>query len=108
MASDGKNSGNGKTSPFGNGRGDVGETQGDKPTDFATNANTSQNKGGGGFDVTKQNRPQSEAKQEVKPNPQEIPAGGAVLKADPKPVGQTISGDAKPIGSVPRPFKGLK
>jgi hypothetical protein len=61
----------------------------------------------GGRDFTKESRPQSDAKQEVKPNPQEIPAGGAILKADPQPVSAKVSGTATAIANK-TPFRGLK
>jgi hypothetical protein len=48
----------------------------------------------GGRDFTKESRPQSEARREVFGNPQEIPVGGEILKADPGPVSAVVSGDA--------------
>lgn len=62
----------------------------------------------GGRDFSKESRPQSEAKQEVKPNPQEIPAGGQILKADPGPVSSKVSGTAPGVSGGKAPFKGLK
>jgi|SRR5208282_353286 len=61
----------------------------------------------GGRNFSKESRPQSEAKQEVKPNPQEIPAGGQILKADPQPVSAKVSGTANAIANK-TPFKSLK
>ncbi len=61
----------------------------------------------GGRDFTKESRPQSEAKPEVVPNPQEIPAGGKILKADPGPVSKTVAGTAAGVTGR-NPFKGLK
>jgi hypothetical protein len=60
----------------------------------------------GGFDPTKMSRPQSEAKPEVVPNPQEIPSGngGRILQADPGPVSATVSGTA----SGPQPRSPMK
>lgn len=99
---DGKTSGNGKTAPFGDGKG--------KPTDHASGGHdfVKDVKGGGetgtGCDFTKESRPQSMAKAEVVPNPQEIPAGGKDLKADPGPVSQKVAGTAS--GPQPRkPFR---
>ena len=63
---------------------------------------------GGGRDFSKESRPQTDAKQEVKPNPQEIPAGGVILKADPGPVSSKVSGSAPGITGDKAPFKGLK
>lgn len=61
----------------------------------------------GGRDFTKESRPQSTAKKEVEPNPQEIPAGGAVLKADPGPVSKKVSGTVTGVDGT-KPFKSLK
>lgn len=61
----------------------------------------------GGRDFVKESRPQSDAKEEVKPNPQEIPKGGQILKADPQPVSAKVSGTATAIANK-TPFKGLK
>ena len=58
---------------------------------------------GGGRDFTKESRPQSEAKQEVVPNPQEIPTGGKVLLADPGPVSAKVAGTAQHVEK--KPFK---
>jgi hypothetical protein len=69
---------------------------------------TSDESKGGGRDFTKESRPQSEAKPEVVPNPQEIPKGmgGKILKADPSSL-QTSEFSAK--GPQPKPpFKGMK
>jgi hypothetical protein len=41
-------------------------------------------------------------------DPASIPAGGKILKADPRPVSAKISGVALPPQSVPSPMKGLK
>jgi hypothetical protein len=62
---------------------------------------------GGGRDFTKENRPQTEAKPEVVPNPQEIPMGGKILKADPGPVSKKVSGTA-PGPQPPSPMKNMK
>lgn len=59
----------------------------------------------GGRDFTKESRPQSEANAEVVPNPQEIPAGGKILKADPGPVSQKVSGTAAGVDGGRKPFK---
>jgi len=69
-------------------------------TDPASNAPKT-----GGRDFTKEKRPQSEAKPEVVPNPQEIPAGGVILKADPGPVSAKVTGTATPPGATRSPFK---
>jgi len=58
---------------------------------------------GGARDFTTESRPQSEAKQEVVPNPQEIPAGGKILLADPGPVSAKVSGTAQHVEK--KPFK---
>lgn len=58
----------------------------------------------GGRDFTTESRPQSEAKKEVEPNPQEIPTGGKDLKADPGPVSAKVSGTACGPACKP-PFK---
>jgi hypothetical protein len=59
----------------------------------------------GGRDFTKESRPQSEARREVVPNPQEIPAGGTILKADPGSVGKSVSGTADSPTAQRRPFR---
>ena len=59
----------------------------------------------GGRDFTKESRPQSEARPEVMPNEQEIPAGGKVLKADHGPVSRTVSGTAAGVDGGKKPFK---
>lgn len=52
-------------------------------------------------------RPQSEAKAEVVPNPESIPAGGKVLKIDKVPSGSgSAQGGTQGVAKVP--FKGLK
>ena len=62
---------------------------------------------GGGRDFVKESRPQSEAKPEVVPNPQEIPAGGKILKADPSPLQKGDNFHA--TGPQPKPpFKGMR
>lgn len=58
----------------------------------------------GGRDFTRESRPQSEARPEVAGNPQEIPAGGAILKADPGPVSVSVSGTA----AGPQPASPMK
>lgn len=70
--------------------------------------NTNVSGQGPGYPV--HDRPQSEAKKEVEPNPQEIPEGGPVLKADPKPVSNTIGGGSTGgvQGVSQTPFKGLR
>ena len=59
----------------------------------------------GSRDFTKESRSQSEASEEVKPNPQEIPTGGKVLLADPGPVSAKVSGTAQHVEH--KPFKGM-
>jgi hypothetical protein len=58
----------------------------------------------GARDFTKESRPQSEAKEEVTPNSQEIPTGGKTLKADPTPGGFS-SGTGGVQGVTKKPFK---
>lgn len=91
--------------PFGNGKG---ATQSGSSSsgghNFLTEPSTKSTMSGG-RDFTKESRPQSMAKQEVVPNPQEIPAGGVILKADPGPVSAKVAGTACSIGSCPNPFK---
>jgi hypothetical protein len=70
-------------------------------------ANSFNDNNSGGRDFTKENRPQTDAKKEVEPNQQEIPAGGPILKADPQPVSKKVSGTA-PGPQEPKPFKSLK
>jgi hypothetical protein len=64
---------------------------------------------GGVRNFAKWNRPQSEAKPEVQPNPQEIPAGhgGRLLRADPSgPSAMTPSGGVQGVSKMP--MKGMK
>jgi hypothetical protein len=100
------NSGNGQTPPFASSDG--------KPTNQGTGASGAHDfltdpKGSGpaagGRDFTKENRPQSEAKPEVVPNPQEIPTGGKILKADPGPLSRTVSGTAAGVDGGKKPFR---
>ncbi len=98
-----KTSGDGKTSPFGNGQGATAAGASGGGHDFTTDPKSS-GAGGGGRDFTKESRPQTEAKVEVIPNAQEIPAGGKVLRADPGPVSRAFSGTAAGV-SPPKPFK---
>jgi len=77
---------------------------GDETGGAAKNSNNT-----GGRDFTKESRPQSEAKPEVVPNPQEIPAGGKVLQADPGAVSAKVSGTAEHTTPTSKlPVKGLK
>lgn len=69
---------------------------------------TTASKGSPALDVTQGNRPQSEARKENAPNPQEIPAGGAVLKADPTPASRANSAQGGVMGVSKTPFKSLK
>jgi hypothetical protein len=71
--------------------------------DFLTDPKGSSEAAGGGRDFTKESRPQSEAKPEVVPNPQEIPKGGKILFADPGPVSAKVSGTAQHVEK--KPFK---
>ena len=70
---------------------------------FLTDPKGNPSAAGGGRDFTKESRPQSEAKPEVTPNPQEIPAGGKVLLADPGPVSANVAGTAQHVER--KPFK---
>ena len=107
MATDGSKMGDGKTSPFGNGNGGtsaMGNASGGH--DFLTDPKSGA-PATGGHDFTQDSRPQSEAKPEVVPNPQEIPAGGKQMKLDPGPVSKVVSGTA--VGPTERaPFKGMR
>jgi hypothetical protein len=63
----------------------------------------------GGRNFNKESRPQSMAKKEVIPNPQEIPSGmgGKDLKADPSgPAAQSPSGGVQGVSKMP--MKGMK
>lgn len=63
--------------------------------------------GGGGGAAMPMDRPQSMAKPEVVPSPDEIPSGGKVLLAD--PTGQAgNSGAITPVSGGSVPFKNLK
>lgn len=104
MAQDGKVT-SASNPPFGNGKGattEAGSYSGahDFVTDPGSNAPAPK-----GRDFTKENRPQSEARPEVVPNPQEIPAGGKILKADPGPVSAKCSGTAVGVSGAPKPFR---
>ncbi len=64
--------------------------------------------GGGGFDVTKQNRPQAEADPRGAGNPDaaQIPQGGKDMLADPGKVSAANSSNGGT--SAPKPYKSLK
>jgi hypothetical protein len=66
-------------------------------------------KGQSGPGMIAKDRPQSEAKAEVVPNPQEIPSGngGKILLADPGPVSKDVAGTASGVNTQ-TPFKGLR
>lgn len=100
---EGATPGDGKTSPFGNGKGATMAGAAGGGHDF-TKEPESHAPSSGGRDFTKESRPQSMARAEVVPNPQEIPAGGKVLKADPGPVSKTVAGSA-PGPQPPKPFR---
>jgi hypothetical protein len=122
---EGKTPGNGKTSPFGNGKGAPESGAAGRPTDF-TKSPTSQYSGGKGAsnfvrnpNGSGQDRPtvndyaknptasgtpsQRDAKPEVVPNPQEVPPGGKTLFADPAPGSDKRLGSSTDQGR--KPFK---
>ena len=108
---EGATSGDGQTSPFGNGKGaTMAEGAASGGNNFLTNLNGN-GQTSGGRDFTKESRPQSEAKKEVAPNPQEIPAGGTLPYADPSPtsvkVGGPVTTPTADSGGA-RPFKNLR
>lgn len=77
-----------------------------KPRNFVENASSAQAPHGG-RDFTRESRSQSEATPEVVPNPQEIPAGGKILMAEPG--GANVTGDTSNTPTAtPRPFKSLR
>lgn len=105
---EGKTPGDGKVSPFGNHKGAPASGASGKPTDFVkspTGGGNAPKSGGKDFvkdpsasgqtnmsaqDYTKQ--PGPTPRPEVVPNPQEIPAGGKTLYADPGKVQTQVSG----------------
>ncbi len=89
----------GKTSPFGNGDGNVGGGGASGAHDF-TKDNTSHSPKTGGRDFTKEGGPKTV--KEVEANPASIPAGGPLPFKAPGASGNT--GDTAPKS----PFKGLK
>lgn len=106
---EGKDSGDGKTSPFGNHNGAPAAGPASGAHNFATDPKGTRQGGDTPRDLLKAfQRPQSEAKPEVVPATEEIPAGGKLLKADP------VSGQEKAIASASTgptgkmPFKNLK
>lgn len=105
MAKEGNTIGNGKTSPYGNGDGATTAGPNSGAHDFIKDPSTTQG-ASGGRDFTKESRSQSEASPEVTPNPQEIPAGGKILFADPGPVSSKVSGTASHIEHKPFRVKG--
>lgn len=99
---EGKTPGNGMTSPFGNGNGATASGDSSGAHDFLTDPKGS-GAAAGGRDFTKESRPQSDAKKEVEPNSQEIPAGGLIPKAAPGAASKTMSC----ADSTRKPFKGV-
>jgi hypothetical protein len=87
-----------------------GQPKGQEPTssgahNFVKDPTSGSGAGGGQKDIMK-SRPQSEARSENEPNPQEIPKGGKILKADPSPLQRN---DFDAVGPQPKaPFKGMK
>jgi hypothetical protein len=77
--------------------------------DFLTNPKGTST-GSGGRDFTKENRPQTGMKDGNPPNPDQMPAGGKILKADPGPVSKTAKGNGMVTGSPDerKPFKSMK
>lgn len=103
MATDGKVPGDGKTSPFGNGNGGtsaMGNASGghDFTQDPKSGASNT-----GGHDFTQDSRPQSEARTEVEPNPQEIPSGGKITNLQPGVASKAVSTTEAKV-----PFKGMR
>jgi hypothetical protein len=102
--------------PFSNGGSNMGSssggrdfTQENRPQGSAEDGGKSFNSNNsGGRDFTQESRPQSDAKAEVVPNPQEIPSGGKVLKADPGTVSAKVSGTALSPTGQRLPAKNLK
>lgn len=97
------NSGNGASPPF--------ATKDGKPTnqgttgggnDFLTNPTGTGDKSGGKDFLADGNRKQPAFKEPA--NPDSIPAGGKILKADPGPVSKKVSGTATAIANK-TPFK---
>lgn len=104
----GKDGGDGKTSPFGNGNGAPASGAASGSHDFATDP-----KGGGGGDSPRDllkafQRPQTEARTEVAPDPSQTPSGGRVLKADPPGSEQKAVGSGSTGVDGAKPFKNLK
>src|ERR1700722_14911564 len=60
--------------------------------------------GGGGRDFTKENRTQAGMKDGNPPNPNEIPEGGKILKADPGPVSKTAKANGLNTDAGHKPF----
>jgi hypothetical protein len=59
----------------------------------------------GGRDFTQESRPQPAMKTQAGlPNAETIPEGGKILKADPGPVSQKVSGTAQPLANH-KPFR---
>lgn len=111
MAAQSGNSGNGARAPFSdNGKptnqGTGGTGGGDLVTDKNNGAITT---GGPGDLVAAANRPQPAKKAQAGlPNASTIPAGGAILKADPGAVGKNAGGQSVGVAGAPTPFKKLK
>lgn len=114
---EGKTPGNGRSSPFGNGKGaPEGGALAGAPNDFTKNPSCARN-GKGASDFVRdpggsgQDRPSVQdytkaagptPRPEVKPNPQEIPAGGKTLYADPS---KNSPKRGQTDGDRGRPFK---
>jgi hypothetical protein len=110
MAQSGKASADKAATPF--------STRDGKPTgqgqgasgghDFLTDPKGSGS--GSGRDFTKENRPQTGMKDGNPPNPDQMPAGGKILKADPGAVSKTAKGNGMVTGSPSerKSYKGMK
>jgi hypothetical protein len=86
--------------------GDLGHSPGN---DFVKDNRGGQSAPVPGHDFTQDNRSQSEAKPEVVPAKEEIPAGGAVLKLDPSGNEKAgNSGAITPVGGGSPPWKSLR
>ena len=88
----GKTPGDGKTSPFGNGRGNVGERQ-TMPNDFRTNPGGSMKPG-----------TPSQTRGENPVNPNDAAPGGRIPLADATPVASKAIGVGS-IGNGAKPFR---
>lgn len=107
MGQEGKTSGDGKVSPFGNHNGATSSGPSKGGHDFVKDPEASNSSASGIRDFVTLSRPQSEAKPEVEPSKGEAAPGGLVPHAEPGPASKAVADDGGGVkGEVP--FKSMR